>query len=81
MLLAVVVFLVAWICHHDAAAVADLRCGEADAGRGVHRLGHVCEQLAQGRSELVVSDRTGLLGEDRMRCLEDGQDRHGRSVG
>ena len=44
--------------HEQPQRHADLRRGQADARRGVHRLGHVFDERAQ----LVVEAVTGLPG-------------------
>ena len=61
--------------HDDALQLADLRRGEADAGRGVHRLQHVVHQLAH--LGIDRRDRLGLLLEARIGRGEDGQEGHG----
>ena len=61
--------------REDPQADADLRGGEADAPRGVHRLEHVGDELA----DLVVDDLDGpgTLVEDGFPGDDDGTDGHG----
>ena len=54
---------------------ADLRRGQADAGRGFHRLDHVVDELLQGAVDLA--DPLGLLAQNRVADDEDGSN-HGR---
>jgi hypothetical protein len=60
------------IRDQEAARIADLRSGEAHAGRRVHGLRHVRGPTLELRPELVVTKGTSPLGEDRV---GDGQDR------
>jgi hypothetical protein len=60
--------------HDDALQHADLRRGEPDAGRLVHRLQHVIHQLAH--LGIDRGDRLGLLLETRIGRGEDGPNGH-----
>jgi hypothetical protein len=53
----------------DAMGLADLRRGEADAGRGVHGLGHVVDELLEGRSHR--GDGLRFVAEPRVGVVED----------
>ncbi len=61
--------------HEQAQALADLRRRQAHAGRGVHGLGHVLDQLA----DAVVDrgDGLGFLAQPRIGVVEDGANGHG----
>ena len=71
----VLVVLAVDVEHDDALQRADLRRGEADAGRGVHRLQHVVHELAH--LGVDRGDRQGLLLQARIGRGEDGQESHG----
>ena len=57
---------------------ADLRRGQADAGRRVHRLDHVLRQRAQVARD--VGDRAGRLVQRLVAVLDDRADHRGRGA-
>ena len=58
---------------------ADLRRGEADAGRRVHRLGHVVDR-ARWISAVTVVDLLAGIAEALVGVVEDGADGHGATL-
>ncbi len=76
----VVVVIVLEIDDEEAFADIDLRRGEADARRMVHRLEHIVDELLEERiAEFVHRHFFGDFAERRMPVLDDFADvRHGR---
>ena len=64
--------------HQQTDGFAHLHGGEADAGGIVHRLEHVGDERAQIIVERL--DGCGHLLEHRMRCFENGADRHSGQI-
>ena len=58
--------------HEDLRSNTDLRCREADPGRGVHRLDHVGDKVAQFRIKGVDGIRDPM--QDRLARDADRQD-------
>ena len=67
--------LVLWVPGEDPEADADLRCGEAGAGRGEHGVGQVGDELAQLLVEAV--DLRRALTQHGVAEQADGLDGHG----
>ena len=65
--------------HQHALGNADLDGGEADSGRGVHRVEHVVDQPAQIVVDLV--NRLGDLAQTRVRNFDDRENGHAENLG
>ena len=64
--------------HEQAQRLIDLRRGQADAGRVLHRFHHVGDQAADFR-RAGIGDRIAFLQQDRVAHPGDFQNGHVRS--